>query len=112
MKRKGRKRDGGELRLTDKKHPPLGIASFALALVSLVSFASACIISGQNGGNAGIGIGLIGILCFFVSITGFIMAWISLHQDDIRPLFPTIGSLVNGMLVIGYMLLYILGAAA
>lgn len=109
MKKKGHKKESGELRLTDKRHPVSGIASSVLAAVSFISFAAACIISGSNGGNAGLGIGLIGILCFLVSITGFIMAWISLHQENIRPLFPTIGSLVNGILVIIYMILYILG---
>lgn len=86
-----------------------GIASAILAGVSLLSFAAACVISGRNGGNAGLGIGLIGMLCFLASITGFIMAWISLHQENIRPLFPTIGSVVNGLLIIVYMILYILG---
>ena len=111
MKKRGHKKEG-ELRLTDKRHPPLGIASFVLSAVSFISFAAACILSGQNGGNSGIGIGLIGILCLIASITGFIMAWASLHQENIRPLFPTIGSVVNGLLIICYMILYILGVAA
>ncbi len=109
LKKKGHKKENGELRLTDKRHPVSGIASSVLAAVSFISFAAACIISGRNGGNAGFGIGLIGISCLLVSITGFIMAWISLHQENIRPLFPTIGSLANGLLVITYMVLYILG---
>ena len=109
LKKKGHKKESGELRLTDKRHPVSGIASSVLAAVSFISFSAACIISGRNGGNAGLGIGLIGISCFLVSITGFIMAWVSLHQENIRPLFPTIGSLVNGILVIIYMILYILG---
>lgn len=111
MKKKRHKNEGGELRLTDKRHPPLGIASSVLAAVSFVSFATVCIISGKAGGKAGPGAGLIGILCFLISVTGFIMSWVSLHQEDIRPLFPTIGSVTNGLLIIIYMLLYILGTA-
>lgn len=109
MRKKGHKKDSGELRLTDKRHPVYGVASTVLAGISFVSFAAACIISGKNGGNAGAGIGIIGILCFLLSTAGFIMAWISLHQENIRPLFPTIGSMVNGILIIVYMILYILG---
>lgn len=109
MRKKGHKKESGELRLTDKRHPISGIVSSILAVVSFVSFAAACIMSGMNGGNAGFGIGLVGISCFLVSITGFIIAWISLHQENIRSLFPTAGSLVNGILIIIYMVLYILG---
>lgn len=109
LRKKGHKKESGELRLTDKRHPISGIVSSILAVVSFVSFAAACIMSGMNGGNAGFGIGLVGISCFLVSITGFIIAWISLHQENIRPLFPTAGSLVNGILIIIYMVLYILG---
>jgi len=105
------KKESVELRLTDKRHPPSGVASFVLSLVSFVSFAVACIMSGMAGGNGGFGIGMAGVLCFFISATGFIMAWTSLHQENIRPVFPAIGSVVNGLLVILYMILYILGAA-
>ncbi len=109
LKKKGHKKESGELHLTDKRHPVSGIASSVIAAVSFISFAAACIISGRNGGNAGSGIGLIGISCFIISIIGFVMAWISLHQENIRPLFPAIGSLVNGILIVIYMILYILG---
>lgn len=109
MKKKGHKKDSGELRLTDKRHPIAGIVSTILAGISFISFAAACIISGKNGGNAGAGVGITGILCFLSSTAGFIMAWISLHRENIRPLFPAIGSMVNGILIIIYMILYILG---
>ncbi|HBA97758.1 MAG TPA: hypothetical protein DCZ23_06590 [Lachnospiraceae bacterium] len=108
--RRRHKREKGELRLTDKKHPPAGIAAFVLSVVSFISFATACIMSGQKGGNGGPGVGIAGMAGFFISITGFVIAWFGLHQDNIRPLFPAIGSVVNGLLVILYMILYILGA--
>lgn len=111
MKKRGRKREKGELRLTDKRHPPIGIASFVLSIISFILFAAACIMSGWNGGNGGLSVGITGILSFFISVAGFIMAWFGLHQENIRPLFPAIGSVVNGLLVILYMILYILGAA-
>ena len=106
--KKKRKREG-ELRLTDKKHPVLGIAATITGVISVGVFMAACIISGRQGGNADVMVGFIGMLCLVISILGLIMAWISLHQEDIRPLFPTIGSLSNGGLVIFYMILYVLG---
>ena len=104
-----KKREEGDLRLTDKKHPPMGICSTIMGGASFVMFMTACIISGQHGGNAGIYAGVIGIFCLIISIVGFILAWISLHQEDIRAVFPTIGSVSNGILTIIYMLLYVIG---
>lgn len=109
MAKRRKRREGDSLRLTDKKHPPLAIGASFLALASLCIFGAACVVSGQSRGHAGILIGLVGILSFGLSVAGFIMAWISLHQENIRPLFPTIGSVSNGLLVIFYMILYIWG---
>ena len=44
-----------------------------------------------------------------VAGVGFVLAWTSLHQEDIRPHFPTIASICNGLLVIFYLMLYIWG---
>lgn len=112
MKKRRHKKEKGELRLTDKKHPPLGIASFVLSILSFISFVTACVMSGQERGNGGLNVGIIGVLSFFISVIGFIMAWFALRQENIRPLFPAIGSVVNGLLVILYMILYILGAVS
>lgn len=37
-------------------------------------------------------VGIVGILCFIISISGFILSWISLRKENIRYLFPTIGA--------------------
>lgn len=112
MKKRGLKKEKGELRLTDKKHPKIGIVSFVLSIISFTLFAAACVTSGKAGGNSGLVIGVVGMISLFISVTGFIMAWFGLHKENIRPLFPAIGSVVNGLLVILYMILYILGAVA
>ena len=108
-KKRNRVKQEGELRLAVKSHPKLGIISTILGLISLIAFGSACFFSGTRGGNAGIMIGLVGMLCFVISVVGFLCAWISLHQEDIHFTFPTIGSVINGIQVLGYMLLYIMG---
>lgn len=110
MKKREHRKEKGELHLTDKRHPPIGIASFVFCIISFILFAIACFMSGQKGGNGGLNVGIIGTISFLISIIGFIMAWLGLHQEDIRPLFPAIGSVINGLLVILYMILYILGA--
>ncbi len=98
------------LHLTDKHHPPLAIAAIILALASLGIFGTVCVFAGESNGHAGLAAGLLGMLCLLIAAVGFVMSWISLHQDDIRTLFPTIASVSNGLLVRFYMVLYIWGA--
>ena len=107
-----KKRENDGLRLTDKKHPKIAVLSTGMAVLSLGIFAVLCFMSGETNGQSGIEAGLIGILCFCISIAGFIMAWLSLHQDNIRPLFPTIGAVANGLLMLFYLIVYILGTSA
>ncbi|MDE6853351.1 MAG: hypothetical protein K2J67_12865 [Lachnospiraceae bacterium] len=109
MFRKKRQKESS-LHLTDKHHPPLAIAATVLALVSVGLFGAVCISAGESDGQAGLVAGLLGMVCLLIAAVGFVMSWISLHQDDIRPLFPTIASVSNGLLVIFYMALYIWGA--
>ncbi len=109
MFKKKRKKEG-ELRLTDKKHPISGIWSVLIGVFALIMFIATCFISGDNGGKGGMIVGVVGILCFIISISGFILSWMSLRKENIRYLFPTIGAVVNGLQIIGYMIVYIWGS--
>ncbi len=111
MVQKGKKRKKDGLRLTDKKHPRGGIAATGLALLSMIIFMIVCFHSGESRGNSGIEAGVIGIFCFLVSIGGFILAWLTLRLDNIRTVFPSIGVVLNGLLMLFYLIVYILGTA-
>lgn len=105
-----KKRRGKQsLHLTDKRHPVSAVIATILGLASIILFVILCFISSQSHGKAGILIGLAGIGCFAISLIGFVLSWISLHQENIRPLFPTIASVVNGLSIIFYFLLYLWG---
>ncbi|MCD7826728.1 MAG: DUF6142 family protein [Clostridiaceae bacterium] len=108
MKRKKRKK-GKSLQLTDKKHPLSAIVAMFLGILSLSIFAVICFVSGESDGNAGIYVGVVGLFCFLLSIIGFVVSWMSLRGDNIRPLFPTIASVINGLLLVCYLLVYIWG---
>lgn len=109
MSAKKKKRQSS-LRLTDKRHPASGVAAAVLGVLSVGMFITLCFMSGQSHGNAGLLIGLAGILCFLISVTGFVMAWITLHRENIRPVFPTIAAVVCGLSIVFYLVLYILGS--
>lgn len=104
-----KKKGAQSLHLTDKKHPMSGIIAMIIGILSVLIFIVACFVSSQSHGKAGILVGLIGIICFIVSIIGFILSWLTLHQENIRPLFPTIAAVINGLSIVFYLLLYIWG---
>jgi hypothetical protein len=108
-KEEKKRRKKQSLHLTDKKHPGYAILATILGVVSIVVFIVLCFISSQSHGKAGILIGLAGMGCVLFSLIGFIAAWITLHQENIRPLFPTIASVLNGLLMVFYLLLYLWG---
>lgn len=109
MSSKRKKRGQSSLQLTDKRHPASGIIAAVLGMLSVILFIILCFISSESHGNAGLSIGLAGIFCFLLSVTGFILAWITLRRENIRPVFPTIAALISGLSVVFYMVLYILG---
>jgi len=109
MGTKKKRQEGSSLHLTDKRHPLMGIVAVFLGIISVGIFAALCFVSSQSHGKAGLMIGFAGILCFFISLIGFAMSWLSLNKENIRPLFPTIAAIINGLSVVFYFLLYMLG---
>lgn len=107
MAKSRRKRKG--LHLTDKRHPITGVLGCFAGIISGCSFLGACIASGQAYGKAGLEVGIVAVCCFVLSIAGFGMAFFSLRQENIRTLFPTIASILNGLLMVFYLFLYMWG---
>ncbi len=107
--RERKKRKDQSLHLTDKRHPGLAIFATFAGVASVVLFFVLCFISSRSHGQAGLFVGFAGIGCFCLSLLGFLCAWASLHQENIRPLFPTISSVINGVSVVFYLFLYIWG---
>ena len=109
MAAKEKKSRKKSLCLTDKRHPGSAIFATILGILSVALFIGLCFLSSQSHGKAGLEAGFAGVGCFIISLVGFIISWISLHQENIRPLFPTIASLINGVSVVFYLLLYLWG---
>ena len=109
MGSKKKKHEGSSLHLTDTIHPFVGIVAVFFGVVSVVIFTALCFVSSQSHGKAGMMIGFAGIICFLISLVGFGLSWYSLNQENIRPLFPTIAAVINGLSAVFYFLLYMLG---
>lgn len=109
MSAKKKRQNDSSLHLTDKRHPVMGIIAVLIGVLSAIAFIWLCFLSSESHGKAGKLIGFGGLLCFFVSTAGFVMSWLSLKQDNIRPLFPTIAAIINGLSMVFYFLLYLWG---
>ena len=107
-----RERKHENLRLTNKRHPKDAIMATLLAVVSIVILVLACVHSSKSAGNGGIGVGFAGMAACAASAAGFVMAAKSLKQDEIRFLFPTLASVINGILLIFYVFIYFWGIYA
>jgi hypothetical protein len=75
----------------------------------VIGFIALSIVSGINGGEAGLLIGIGGILLFFLSIFGFVLSYKELKQRDIYYRFPMMGIFTNGIMLIVLMIIYIMG---
>lgn len=80
-----------------------------IAVVSLVLMLVLFICSGIEKGNGGILYGYLGIVNLFLSVTGFVMALRCLKREDIYMTTPTVGSVLNGIIIILYLILYFQG---
>lgn len=97
------------IQFSGRRHTRLGILSAVIGIVSVIGFIIVSIISGINGGEGGLIIGIAGILLFALSLLGFIMSYKALKQKDIFYRFPMTGLVVNGIMMIVYVILYVMG---
>lgn len=99
-----------KIQFTDKKHPFIGIVSMVISFLSLIGMIALFIGSGMVKGNAGIVYGYLGILNLSVSVVGFVLSLRCYRKEDIYMTTPAIGSVLNGIIVILYLILYFAGA--
>lgn len=98
-----------KIKFTDKKHSRNGILSTILGGVSagllLALLAAAYLTSGQ----AGKIVAVLGLLAFFVACAGIWYGVLGRREEDSYRLFPDLGLGINGLLLIGFMMIYIMG---
>ena len=88
------------------------ISSFVFAVVSFSILIITSILSAISKGNAGIIAGILPMFAMIISIAGLVLAYRSLRNDDVELKHVYTGLITNGLLVIVYLVLYIIGFAA
>lgn len=99
-----------KIQFTDRVHPVMGIVSLIMGVVAMGGLITLCILSGNTKGNSGLIVGVMGMLAMLMSIVGFFLAIKCYRRDDIYMVTPTLGSIVNGIMVIIFLLLFFMGA--
>lgn len=98
-----------KIRFTDKKHSRNGIISTILggasACLLLCLLAAAYLTSGQ----AGKAVAIFGFLAFFVACGGIYYGVLGYREEDSYRLFPDLGLGLNGLLLLGFIMIYITG---
>lgn len=105
-----RARSRSNFKFSDRIHPITGIISVALAVLSSVMIIGLFVSSSQSDGKGGILLGLAGLLALIISSVGMFFSVIALKKEDIHYRFPVLGAILNGLLIIIYLILYIYGA--
>ena len=102
-----RKKEG--VIFTDRVHSIKGIISLILGLISGLSFFALAYISSLSQGNGPILLGFAGIALFFLSIIGLYLGAQSCKEKEIYYTAPVIGLISNGIFMVVYFILYIIG---
>lgn len=97
------------IHFSGRRHTKMGIASSVIGVMVMLGFLVISILSGISGGNGGFMLGVIGILLFFFSVTGFVLSYKAFKKKDIFYRFPLIGAVSNGIMTILFLIIYLLG---
>ena len=93
-----------------EQHPLEALVSTGIGVLSLLALLTAFVLSGKAGGNGGLYLGGMGLLCFFMNLAGLCFAMKGFRKPEIRYVFPVLGIAINSLLMIGCLLLYLVGA--
>ena len=102
------KKDKDMIHFSGRRHTRGGIGSTIMGLIVLVSFIIISIVSASYKGDAGMVVGVIGLLIFVLAILGFVTSVKAFKEQDIFYRFPIIGAVLNGLMIIILFILYIL----
>ena len=94
---------------TTKKHSEKAIMSMILGIISLLSMLVVIYLTFQNGGKTQKGYGLTGLFAAIYTLIGLVLGCVTLKDKGNYKLFPIIGIVLNGLVLIGIFFLLYLG---
>lgn len=98
-----------KIKFTDKKHSRNGILSTILGAVSAGLLFCLLAAAYLTFGQAGKVVAVLGLLAFFVACAGAWYGVLGRREEDSYRLFPDLGIGINGLLLVGFVMIYIMG---
>lgn len=86
-----------------------GILSCCLALASLVLFIICSLVSFASGGKAGPAVGGAALMAMLFSVYGFYIGMKAMNEKENSPVLPVVGSISSGLIMIGWLGLFLAG---
>lgn len=96
-------------KFTNKKHTRRGMISSGMGFLALLLLGGLFYLSYRQSGNAGAYTGFLGFLAMLATMEGLILGLQGLREEDRFYFFSYFGCMLNGLLLVAWMLLYVLG---
>lgn len=97
------------IHFSGRRHTKMGIASTIVGSIVILGFLAISMISGLADGKGGIILGIMGFLLFFLAIFGFVLSYKAFRKKDVFYRFPVIGAILNGLMLILFLVIYLFG---
>ena len=104
----GRKNDFASIDQSKSVH---GLISILMGFAAIVGYVLLFLMAYMAEGEAGLWIGVLGFALLFVVVGAILFAVKGLRDPDAQNTRPVIGMIENGIVLIGILVLYIMGAA-
>lgn len=98
-----------KIKFAGRKHSLQGLISTILGAVGILGIGILIYISTYLKGNSNVWTGFFGLFVFAVTLTGLIIGVLGFKQKDIYYTLPILGTVLNGMVFLGTVILYFLG---
>lgn len=97
------------LKFKGRKQSVRGITGMVFGILALLAAIVMIILNGIYYVNTEILYGIIGVVCFFMSVAGFILGLMAIKERDVFPKIPVTSIVLNSISLIVYIVIYIFG---
>lgn len=97
------------IKFVGRKHSKKGMIATVIGVAIIILLVVLSVLSGIAKGQGSLMLGVAAILGFFMAIAGFVLSVSALKEKDVFYVAPILGTILNGMMFIVFMVLYIIG---
>ncbi|SFQ32886.1 hypothetical protein SAMN02910358_01622 [Lachnospiraceae bacterium XBB1006] len=108
LRRKKKHRD--RAKFSGRKQSIRGCVGFGIVIIALIALLVSVNFAFVKGGNAGLFLGDLGVLSMLIALVGVIVEILSLTEEDIYKLIPSVGTALGCLTLLSWVGIYVMGA--